>query len=95
MSVGLTVVYQMVSGAIVLGYFVAGLFFLRFWRQTRDRLFLIFSLAFWILGLQRAALAIDRVLVESHTSLYLLRLFAFLLILAAIVDKNRAGSSEG
>jgi Family of unknown function (DUF5985) len=89
MSATLTVVYHLVSGGIVMGYLVVGLFFLRFWKQTRDRLFLIFAIAFWILGLQRAALAIDRILVEAHTSLYLVRLFAFLFILAAIVDKNR------
>jgi hypothetical protein len=96
MSALLMVVYHLVSGAIVMGYLVAGLFFLRFWRQTRDRLFLIFSVAFWILGVQRLALAIDRTLVEGHSSLYLVRLFAFLLILAAIVDKNRSrGGVEG
>lgn len=80
----------LVSGAIAMGYAVAGLFFLRFWRETRDRLFLIFSGAFWILGIQRLALTFTRDMVEDHTGLYLVRLFAFLLILAAIVDKNRS-----
>ena len=82
---------NMVSGAIVMGYLVAGLFFLRFWRDTRDRLFLIFSLAFWLLGTQRVALALSSSPAETRTGLYLLRLFAFLLILAAIIDKNRGG----
>jgi hypothetical protein len=80
---------QLIPGAIVMGYAVAGLFFLRFWRQTRDRLFLIFAVSFWLLGLQRLALALTTQLVESQTGLYLVRLFAFLLILVAIVDKNR------
>jgi hypothetical protein len=84
------VLLLLVSGAIVMGYAVAGVFFLRFWRETRDRLFLIFSGAFWILGIQRLVLAFTRDMVEDHTALYLVRLFAFLLILAAIVDKNRA-----
>ena len=84
------VLLLLVSGAIVMGYAVAGLFFLRFWRETRDRLFLIFSGAFWILGIQRLALAFTRDMIEDHTALYLVRLFAFLLILAAIVDKNRS-----
>jgi Family of unknown function (DUF5985) len=79
-----------VSGAIAMGYAVAGLFFLRFWRETRDRLFLIFSGAFWVLGLQRLALVLSRDLIEDHTGLYLVRLFAFLLILWAIIDKNRS-----
>jgi Family of unknown function (DUF5985) len=55
-----------------------------------------FAVAFWILGVQRGALVIDRTLVEAHTSFYLVRLFAFLLILVAIVDKNRGrGGIEG
>jgi hypothetical protein len=84
------VVALLISGAIVMGYAVTGLFFLRFWRETRDRLFVIFAAAFWILGLQRLALAFSRDMVEDDTGLYLIRLFAFLLILGAIVDKNRS-----
>lgn len=79
---------QLIAGTIVMGYAVAGLFFLRFWRQTRDRLFLIFAISFWLLGAQRLALALTAQMVEAHTGLYLVRLFAFLLILVAIVDKN-------
>jgi len=81
---------QVISGAIVMGYGIVGLFFLRFWRETRDRLFLIFTGAFWLLGVQRLALAFSRNMVEDDTGLYLVRLFAFLLILGAIVDKNRS-----
>lgn len=80
----------LISGAIVMGYGVVGLFFLRFWRETRDRLFLIFAGAFWLLGGQRLALAFSHDMVEDDTGLYLVRLFAFLLILGAIVDKNRS-----
>ena len=80
----------LISGAIVRGSGVAGLFFLRFWRETRDRLFLILAGAFWLLGLQRLALSFSRNMVEDDTTLYLVRLFAFLLILGAIVDKNRS-----
>jgi hypothetical protein len=90
MSETRTVILLLVSGAITMGYAVAGLFFLRFWRETRDRLFLIFTGAFWLLGLQRLALAFSRDMVEEPTGLYLIRLFAFLLILGAIVDKNRS-----
>jgi hypothetical protein len=84
------ILYHLIAGAIVMGYGVAGLFFLRFWRQTRDRLFLAFAVAFWILGLQRLGLALTRSIVEDQSSLYLVRLFAFVLILIAIVDKNRS-----
>ncbi len=89
MSPRLFAVSQLVSGAILMGYLVAGLYFLRFWRDTRDRLFLIFAVAFVILGVQRVALVLTREMLETQTGLYLLRLFAFLLILGAIVDKNR------
>lgn len=76
------------SGAVVLGFWVAGLFFLRFWKRTHDRLFLAFTLAFWLLGLTQGLLAFSVVPVEERSGLYLLRLTAFVLILMAIWDKN-------
>jgi hypothetical protein len=85
-----SVLTLLISGAIVMGYGVVVLFFVRFWRETRDRLFLIFAGAFSILGLQRLALVFSDTMVEDDTGLYLVRLFAFLLILGAIVDKNRS-----
>jgi len=86
---------NLMAGAIVMGYTVCGLFFLRFWRRTGDRLFLVFALAFWLLGLQRLVFAFTAPVEESRTGLYLVRLFAFLLILWAIIDKNRAGGASG
>ena len=80
----------LISGAIVMGYGVCALFFLRFWRNTQDRLFLVFSFAFSLLGLQRLALGLLQPLEEWHTGLYMVRLLAFLLILGAIIDKNRS-----
>jgi hypothetical protein len=79
-------------GAIAMGNLVAGLFFLRFWRQTHDRLFLIFAAAFGLLSLGRVAVVLfGHDVSEARTSLvYLIRLVAFVLIIAAIVDKNRA-----
>ena len=44
-------------GALVMACFVAGLFFLRFWRKTRDRLFMIFAIAFWLMGVNWLALS--------------------------------------
>lgn len=77
------------SGAITLGFFVAGLFFLRFWKKTHDKLFLAFAMAFWLLGLGQALLAFTSVPVEERSFLYLIRLAAFVLILIAIWRKNR------
>jgi len=78
-----------ISGLLVAGYLVAGLFFLRFWRQSRDRLFAFFTAAFWLLAAQRGALAALGADAPGSTWLYGLRLLAFLLILAAVADKNR------
>ena len=83
---------QLISGALVMGYFVAGLYFLRFWRDTRDRLFGIFAAAFWLLATQRAALALTSDPGGEQVMLYMVRLLAFVLILAAIIDKNRGGA---
>ena len=79
---------EFVSGAIVMGYLIAGLFFFRFWKDTRDRLFGIFGAAFCMLAFQRMVLTVtgDEV---GHVLVYGLRLLAFLLILYAIWDKNR------
>jgi hypothetical protein len=78
------------SGAIVLAFGVAGLFFLRFWRDTRDRLFALFALAFFVLAVNRVGIALFVQQGDRGDSLYWVRLCAFLLILAAIVDKNRS-----
>ena len=85
---------QLVSGAIIMGYIVAGLFFLSFWKRTRDRLFAFFAVAFWVLAGQRLALALTTQTQEDQIFLYVVRLFAFILILVAIADKNRPHKPE-
>lgn len=75
------------NGIIVMGHASAGLFFLRFWRNTHDRLFLMFSIAFWLLGIIRIAMVALGQPGEDHF-LYWFRLAAYLLILIAIIDKN-------
>jgi hypothetical protein len=75
-------------GAIVLCCVGSGLFFLRFWRKSADRLFLIFAIAFWVLGVNWLALAFTEK-DEVRTALYAVRLIAFILILVGIWAKNR------
>lgn len=75
-------------GAITLGWTVAAMFFVRFWRETRDRLFLMFAVSFVILALTRIVMVVADLPDNEHTVLYWLRLAAYLLILTAIVDKN-------
>jgi hypothetical protein len=75
-------------GALVTTCAVSGVFFLRFWRKTRDRLFAIFAIAFWLLGLNWLMLAFISA-DEVQSAIYIIRLLAFILILAGIIDKNR------
>lgn len=78
-----------VSGALMMGYALTALFFLRFWAASKDRLFGMFSLAFVLLAVQRCAITMTREMMEDQTIFYLLRLAAFIVIIVAIVDKNR------
>ena len=83
---------QFMLGAIAMASAVVALFFLRFWRETGDRLFAMFALAFFLLGLTRLGLAMAAepvVAAEVHTHWYWMRFAAFVLILVAIIDKNR------
>lgn len=68
---------------------VIGLFFVTYWRATGDRFFLGFALAFGLLAANWSAVVIAHPTSESRHWLYVLRLVAFLVILASIVDKNR------
>jgi hypothetical protein len=77
------------SGAIAMGFAVAALIFLRFWRDTRDRLFAFFALAFLVLAVNRLGTGLYPEFAERGDHLYWVRFFAFLMILLAIVDKNR------
>jgi uncharacterized membrane protein len=79
----------MISGALSMGYLVASMFFLKFWSEARDRLFGLFAAAFALLAVQRFVLPFTPADVEWLP--YLIRLVAFLLIIVAIVDKNRSG----
>ena len=80
----------LVAGFLVASYSAIALFFLRFWVTSRDRLFALFALAFVVLAAQRLALALTDAMMEDQTVFYLLRLAAFVIIIVAIVDKNRA-----
>lgn len=80
--------FELLGGAVAMGYFLGALFFLRFWRDTRDGLFMSFALAFVLLALNQI-FAYD-VPDENRAYIYLLRVLAFSIILIAIVRKNLA-----
>lgn len=75
------------NGVIAMGHASAGLFFLRFGGKTKDRLFTLFAIAFWVLGIIRVVMFILGEPGDEHY-LYWIRLAAYAIILAAIVDKN-------
>lgn len=83
------------SGVAAMACLVAGLFFLRFWRRTRDGLFLAFAAAFWLLAANGALPVLLHRPSYEHGEIYLLRLAGFLAIILAIIGKNlkRRGNS--
>jgi hypothetical protein len=76
-------------GTVAMGCAVVAVFFYRFWRQSRDRLFLWFSSAFSVLGLSYTLLGTIAVATEWRVFVFIVRLLAFCLILYGIVEKNR------
>ena len=75
-------------GVIVTASLVAAAYFLKFWFRTGDGLFLAFAAAFFIEGVNRIAILSLEHPNEGFPAIYLVRLFALLLILAAIIRKN-------
>lgn len=80
---------EFLRGALAMACVVSALFFLRFWRLSRDRLFLIFALAFFVFSLNWLMLAVEAPVRETQHYYYIVRFVAFLMIALAIVDKNR------
>ena len=81
-------VLDFLHGALALGCVAIGIKFLKFWRISSDRFFIWFAAAFWIFGVGWVARAF--VSISEHAYLvFVPRLVAFLMILVAILDKNR------
>jgi hypothetical protein len=82
------------QGGAAIGAWIVAMFLFKFWRESRDRLLLLFSLAFLVLGLNWALVSTLHPAQETRHLYYVVRLVAFLLILVAILDKNRRGPSS-
>ncbi len=82
------------SGMVASLCCVAGLFFLRFWRKTRDRFFAFFATSFLMMALHRMVSLYLRDDNEHLIAAYIIRLLSFVLILVAIADKNRGGARK-
>jgi hypothetical protein len=71
--------------------FVAGVFFVRYWRTSNDRFFMFLAVTFRSLAANWASLVWNPS--EEHAAyIYLPRLFAFGTLLVGIADKNRRAS---
>jgi hypothetical protein len=71
-----------------------GIFFLRFWRDTGDRFFLLFAISFLLEGGNRVALGLVTAPNEGRPIFYLVRFISFIIICVAIIQKNRAKISQ-
>jgi peptidoglycan/LPS O-acetylase OafA/YrhL len=81
---------EFLSGAVTMGFLIAAMFFVRFWRRTADRLFLAFAIAFVLLALNQALAQWLGAADERVGYTYLLRVLGFAFILVAVIDKNLA-----
>ena len=84
----------MLLSAISMASLVAAMFFLRFWKKTRDKFFLWFAVSFAIEGINRAALGLSQDPNEGQPFFYIIRFLSYLLIVIAIVSKNLAKSKN-
>jgi hypothetical protein len=88
-------VNMFLSGMTTAVFLTAGLFFARFWSRCRDLLFLAFTAAFWLLALNEALIAlVPETTPGGQIWFFLLRVAAFLLIVAAIVRKNAVETDD-
>jgi hypothetical protein len=82
-------VLAFLRGAVTLGCLVVAIVFFRFWKQSRDRLFMAFGLAFTMLAVSYALIGLIPVADDFQVYVYAIRLMAFCTILFAIYEKNR------
>jgi uncharacterized membrane protein HdeD (DUF308 family) len=90
----ISTINAVMSGAVAMASAVAALFFLRFWRQTRDIFFFFFCLAFAVDAVIRVVLGFGSFSEESEPFIYLARFLSFALIAVAIIRKNRPGGGS-
>ena len=88
-----TIVNAAISGGIAVAFAMIGVCFVRFWRTSRNRLFLLFAISFFLLTAERIVLVLVNPDDEFAPYIYMIRLAAFVVIIAGIVDQNRKGGS--
>jgi len=94
--------YAILFAGIFIGTFAAsGLFFIKFWKASRDQFYLHFALAFFLLCIERILSIVTEInysFISTNSDklawIYLIRLFSFLLIVYAILKKNKIFSRK-
>ncbi|MFZ5894647.1 MAG: DUF5985 family protein [Myxococcota bacterium] len=76
-------------GAIAMSCLVSALFFLRFWRDSRERLMLTLACAFLILGGSWTLLATNLWDEETDAHIFAFRALAFGIIALGVLRKNQ------
>jgi hypothetical protein len=82
------------NGIAATASLIAGAIFLRFWRESHDRLFVWFALAFWMFAANWATVALSQPADETRHYFYAIRLLGLILILAGVVGRNRASGRQ-
>jgi len=77
------------TGAVITVSLTISLFFLRFWKSTRDKFFLYFAISFGLEAVNRVVLGMSIAQSEEMPTYYLIRLVSYGLILFAILEKNK------
>lgn len=86
---------EILLGAIIMGDLIASLFFLRYWMVTGDRFFLYFAASFALGAISRVIIDQSIPPVGMEAFGYVVRLFSYLVIIFAVIDKNRVGVRAG
>lgn len=89
-----SIVEGFLLGVIAVTSLMAALYFLRFWRDTRDMLFLAFAAAFFIEGVNRTVRIFFERPSEASPWVFVVRACAFLIIIAGIIGKNRRAGAR-
>jgi hypothetical protein len=82
------------QGMTTMGFLISGLFFFRFWRRTRDMLFVYFGISFLLLAIGQAFSALASFPSDDQSWIYLWRLAAFTLLIVGIIAKNVGQSAK-
>lgn len=80
---------EFLDGVAFAGFLAVAVWFVRAWLGSRDRLLLAFAIAFGIFAVNRLLLAATERADETQTVIYVLRAAGFVVIIAAVLERNR------